>query len=76
MTEPAIMRVHVALKELRDAMTDVRYAHPAYMPGQGPSAADNCKMLLASIDWYVNQIEIYLGDVPHTTLTERRTHEA
>jgi hypothetical protein len=61
MTEPAIIRAHIALKELRDAMTDVRQTHPSYLVGQEASAADNCRQILDVMEWNVRALAVYLG---------------
>ena len=59
--DPAIVRAAQVLIDLRDAMAEIQIAHPAYSPGTGPTAADNCKQILDMMDWSVRQIATYLG---------------
>jgi hypothetical protein len=55
------VRANVALIDLKAAMDDVRTTFPGHMPGEGPTAADNCQEILKMMDWNIRQVAAYLG---------------
>lgn len=51
----------LALADLREALRTIRWPHPAFAEGNEPTAADNCRHVLALMDWCLQQIAVYLG---------------
>jgi hypothetical protein len=49
------------LAKLKLAMEDIRYEVPWALPGYGPTAADNCAVILGLMDFEIQQLERYLG---------------
>jgi hypothetical protein len=63
MTENDVLlgQARALINELRATLGEIRYRHPAWAPGTGPTAADNCKQLLDLMDHAVDQLAVYVG---------------
>ena len=56
-----VVGAQIALADLRTAMATIRDNHPAYAPGTGPSAADNCAQVLDMLNHGLTMVRTYLG---------------
>jgi hypothetical protein len=64
MNEPkpvGVVGALLALADLREAMATIEVPHPAYVPGTGPTAADNCAQVLDMVQHGLEMLEKYLG---------------
>jgi hypothetical protein len=59
--EPATEQARRQLVELRETMSGIHAPIPAYPPGLGPSAADNCRQLLEQIAYLLGMLTQYFG---------------
>lgn len=56
-----IAKAHAALAVTREAMAELRVEVPYAPPGEGPSAADNCRQIFEMLDHGLNQLALYIG---------------
>ena len=59
--QTALVEAAEALTDLRSAMNRIRERSPVHAPGEGPTAADNCRNILDVIDRGIDQLAVYLG---------------
>lgn len=55
------MGAHIALADLRYALSTIKISGPQYALGHEPSLEDTCGQLLAMIERGLHQIEVVLG---------------